>query len=154
MGADLTIKWIKTDEVRQFNWSKEGIEHMPFSELDDFYGGEGCFPNKEWMVDTLLTLLKVPVLKAFSKSDCRTVYCLDHKEAIRFVNEIKRLAVLSIEREDKNAKEELNSIFGKDFCKYYEHVPEELCYILVEAKIVRDVLAEHKDMSCVLEVWY
>jgi len=152
MGADLVEKWIKSNDVGKYDWTKKDVEHMSFKEADGLQSGGG-FPNQEWMADTLLAQLKVPVLKPFG-DDCRVVYCLDYNESVRFVDEIKRLAVLSIQREDDEAKKELNSIFGEKFCNYYKYVPEKLCSMLIEAKTIRDALEDYKDCSCILEVWY
>ena len=154
MGADLRLEWMRNKDIGKYDWSEADVGRLNIKTVKGLVGGTGSFPNKEWMVDTLLDRIKVPVLKPFNEMDCRTVYLIGYEDSVRFVNEIKRLAVLSIEREDRKAKKELNSIFGKDYCKFYEHVPEDMCFLLVEAKIIRDVLASRKNCSCIAEVWY
>lgn len=146
MGASSSFKWVRTDEIGNYDWSNGQIDLMQLPEMD----GMEDFPNFDSIEGIVLVLARMAHAEFLLDTQADFVFTLTAENLDEMMDKCRSLIVESIQ-ENAGMNWESGKC-AKVFNYWDDDIPEDLCRALRLLGYAKETVERNKECSLVVEL--
>lgn len=150
MGADSDYRWIKTNEIGNYDWSNGWIRQMDLPEAPcEYYEDTPAFENLECFILGLLEEINADFLL---KNDYDYVFDCNIAIIDKMIEKCKSLIHELLDTDDHEREMEIAHIFYNEYYEWDGELAEDLCRLLRILKHAKEDVLKHEGWSLIVEL--